>query len=327
MSNPTTRHAGFGAPTVSDVEGQKTGHKGKAVKLVLIVEHVASHTDYSALHELANLFSPADVELSLIHITGDLRDGLPSEYEELEPLQRYIQEGSARYQDAKTTVGQHLQRAGFTIRQEHTFPLVSTSMEPILHFIRESGQELLILHSGNISHANLGRNHFFLDLTTHSPISTLVLRRHFQHRGASLKTLFGIDISDASLNAAQKLHRYLQPQQTDLTLATVQSPVYQENAVISPLINQEIFTEALRANADLVFKMVGEILEIEGFQLKGKKVLMGSPATELGYIAEQENPDLVVVGSHNHKGFLAWVMGSVSSQLLHWDTHNLLVIR
>jgi len=34
-----------------------------------------------------------------------------------------------------------------------------------------------------------------------------------------------------------------------------------------------------------------------------------------------------VVGSHNRTGFLAWLMGSVSSQLLHWDTHNILIVR
>lgn len=323
MSNPTEKYGN--SLTQSNLENES--RKLKPLKVTLIVEHRPNHWDGSAITELASLFAPNEVELSIIHAMTNLLDGLPKRYNESAVLEQCLEDGNRRQDESKANLRRDLQVAGFNIQQEDSFALTNDSQEAILRLLRETGQELMILCGSHAPGAQMGRNHFFMNLTSHSPISTLMLKRHIHRKGGLCRALFGIDTSDATLTAARKLSRLLDPQQISITLATVQSPVYQENAVLAPYVNQDILTEALEANAGMTFEMITDILNPAGFKVQDMKVLIGSPATELGYIAETDNPDLVVVGSHNHKGFLAWVMGSVSSQLMHWDTHNILVVR
>lgn len=323
MNNPTARNAS----SLAQNNEQGTGEIGQKLKVTLIVEHSANRWDGSIILELAGLLSPANVEISLIHATPDLLEGLPKRRDRSGMIEQHVQERTIHQEEDKASLRRAIQVAGFGVEGEQSFQMESDSLQPILDFLRETGQELMVLCGNHSPGAIMGRNHFFLNLTSHASISTLMLKRKLNHKGAMLQTLFGADASEASLNAARKLGRLLPAERISLTLATVQSPVYQENAILAPYVNQEILTEALETNAGMVFEMFTDILTPQGFKVNDFKVLIGSPATELGYLAETENPDLVVVGSHNHKGFLAWVMGSVSSQLLHWDTHNILVIR
>jgi nucleotide-binding universal stress UspA family protein len=323
MSNPTAKNPA----SMAQERTQTTRESGQPVKVTLVVEHSPHRWDSAVLMDLANLLSPAQVELTLIHAMANLLDGLPKRYEESELLGQHLAEGTKRQDESRADLLRDLQMAGFQVQHEESYTLASDNLEPILNYLKATGQELMILCGSHSPGSQMGRNHFFMNLTSHSPISTILLKRQFSFKGRALNALFGVDASDATLNAARKLAHLLPPQKINLTLATVQSPVYQENAVLAPYVNQQILTEALEANAGMTFEMVSDILKPEGFNIQDLKILIGSPATELGYVAEQENPDLLIVGSHNHKGFLAWVMGSVSSQLMHWDTHNILVIR
>jgi len=323
MSNPTVKKP----DAVTSTERQGVQRSGQPLKVTLIVEHSPNHWDGSAIRELASLIAPTQVELSLIHATTSLLEGLPEHAEEFKFTEQYLQQGIQKQDASKADLLRDLKLAGFTVQQEESYPMTNESVEPILEFLQRDGQELMVLIGSHTPGALMGRNHFFMNLTKHAMISTLMIKRRFNFRGTQIPALFGIDASDATLNAARRLSRLIQPNHLALTLATVQSPVYQENAVLAPYVNQDILNEALQANASMTFEMITDILKPEGFTIADNKVLIGSPATELGYIAERENPSLLIVGSHNHKGFLAWVMGSVSSQLLHWDTHNILVVR
>jgi nucleotide-binding universal stress UspA family protein len=322
MTNPTS-----GTPQALSKDSAQRGQEpGQKLKVTLIVENSPSDWNDSAVLELTGLIAPAQVELSLIYVTTDLKMGLPP-LRHNDSLEQSLQDLRERQEESKEALRRDVQVAGFEVQAEQSFSMESGNMQAILDYIQESGQDLLVLCGSHSPGLMMGRNHFFMNLTTHAPIPTLMLKRKIQNKGTTLKALFGVDASDASLNAARKLGRLIEPARVDITLATVQNPVYQENAILAPYVNQEILTEALEANSGLIFEMFTDILKPQGFKIADFKVLIGSPATELGYIAETDHPDLVVVGSHNHKGFLAWVMGSVSSQLLHWDNHNLLVIR
>lgn len=54
-------------------------------------------------------------------------------------------------------------------------------------------------------------------------------------------------------------------------------------------------------------------------------VLVGQPAAELHYLAEQESADLIVVGSHGRKGF-ALLLGSTPNSVLHGATCDVLAV-
>lgn len=171
------------------------------------------------------------------------------------------------------------------------------------------------------------RSHFINHITTHVPSSVLVWRKPFSEQPHPLKVMLGTDASESSMTAAAKMPDLLQLKFANLLVVTVLSPIFQDNAVVAPFVNPEVLEQALDANAKIVFEMTSGILGTHNLAKPTYQKLLGSPATEIAYLAETENPDVIVVGSHNRKGFLAWLLGSVSSQLLHWDKHNLLVVR
>ena len=300
------------------------------LKLTLIVEcglHPWTGTGVDSLiAELGSFIQPAQAELSLIYACPDLLTDL-HHLPETENLEACLRERHKTHEDTITKLRRDIEVAGFEIISEQQFPITADSQQNILDYLKDSGQELMALCGHHAAGSHLGRDHFLMNLTSHASIPTLLLKRKLSRTGGALQVLFGIDASEASLTAARQLGQILPPEQVALTLATVQSPAFQENAVLAPYVNQEILTEALEANAGILFEMFTDLLKPQGFTVADFKVLIGSPASELGYLAEADHPDLIVVGSHNQKGFLAWVMGSVSSQLVHWDTHNILVVR
>jgi nucleotide-binding universal stress UspA family protein len=173
----------------------------------------------------------------------------------------------------------------------------------------------------------MGHSSAFMQLFAHLPVSGLLFKRHLAGNRSKPKILLAVDDSEASMTAVRRLPELLRTQDMDVILATVQSPIYQDNALLAPYVNQDILDQALAGNATMIFEMAQEILDTEGIPVQDVKRMIGSPAAELGYLAQVEEPDLLVVGSHNRKGVLSWLMGSVSSQLLHWDTHNILIVR
>lgn len=168
---------------------------------------------------------------------------------------------------------------------------------------------------------------FTQQFTSHAPISVLVWRKPLSEQPHAIKVLFAVDGSESSMTAMNRSADLLHLKYAELQAATVLTPIFQDNAVTAPFVNPDVLEQALDANANMIFEMAKGLLESRGLPKPACKKLFGSPATELGYYAELEAPDLIVVGSHNRKGLAAWLMGSVSSQLLQWDRHNLLVVR
>lgn len=54
-------------------------------------------------------------------------------------------------------------------------------------------------------------------------------------------------------------------------------------------------------------------------------ILIGQPADELHYLAQQQGVDLIIVGSHGRKGF-ALLLGSTPNSLLHGATCDVLTV-
>ncbi len=323
-SNPTSQS------TESLTQPAQTRAAGQKLKLTLIVEcelhpWAGAGVD-SLIAELGSFVPPSQSELSLIYAIPDMLTGL-HHLHDTQNLEDCLRERQKNHEEATAKLRREVAVAGFEVTSEQAFPISSDSQQSILDYLKDSKQELLVLCGNHAAGSHLGRDHFLMNLTSHASIPTLLLKRKLSHTAGAMQALFGIDASEASLTAARKLGEIVSADRIALTLATVQSPAFQENAVLAPYVNQDILSEALEANAGILFEMFTDLLKPQGFTIADFKVLIGSPASELGYLAEASHPDLIVVGSHNQKGFLAWIMGSVSSQLVHWDTHNILVIR
>lgn len=75
-----------------------------------------------------------------------------------------------------------------------------------------------------------------------------------------------------------------------------------------------------KAGADLSLLAQGA-----NYPVHQQHVLVGQPAAELHYLAEQEDADLIVVGSHGRKGF-ALLLGSTSNSVLHGANCDVLAV-
>lgn len=296
-------------------------------KVVLIIEHNTYRLDEQMIAELPQLLPPTQTQLSVVHLLSDVSVGLPFRHNHMQDLLQSLEEQHQRQEAAQRAFRTRLEQQGFSVVEERAYALHGQTLPELTEYIEQSGQNLAVFYADQYPVAHLGRTPFFMQCIAHLPISGIVLKRYLSKGRTALKVLLAVDDSDASMTAVRKLPELLRTERLDITLATVQSPVYQDNAVLAPFVNQDILDEALVSNADMIFEMAQDILEAQGISVSQVKRVIGSPAAELGYLAQVEEPDLLVVGSHNRKGFLAWLMGSVSSQLLHWDTHNILVVR
>ena len=57
------------------------------------------------------------------------------------------------------------------------------------------------------------------------------------------------------------------------------------------------------------------------------EVRAGDPSEELERAAEEHEADLIVVGSHGFSAPKRWVLGSISTRLIHHSKHSVLVAR
>lgn len=304
----------------------RTEPKAK-VKAVLVVEHVTYRIDDQTLRELPQFLPPDQTELSLVHLLTDVSIGLPYRHNHMQDLIQCIEERRQQQEAVQREFRTRLERCGFSVADERTYALHGRPLPELIEYIEQSGQDLAVFCADQYPPIKMGHSSAFMQMFAHLPVSGLLFKRHLVGNRSKPKILLAVDDSEASMTAVRRLPELLRTQDMDVILATVQSPVYQDNALLAPYVNQDVLDQALAGNTTMIFEMAQDILDTEGIPVQDVKRLMGSPAAELGYLAQVEEPDLLVVGSHNRKGVISWLMGSVSSQLLHWDTHNILIVR
>lgn len=71
--------------------------------------------------------------------------------------------------------------------------------------------------------------------------------------------------------------------------------------------------------------MLQELAQNCGYPIRQTHVLVGQPASELQYLAEQTAADLIVVGTRGRKG-LALLLGSTSNSVLHGSCCDVMAI-
>jgi len=298
--------------------------------ITLVIEHMpGAPQNEQGLRLLARLLDPALSDVTLVHAMADILSDLPAHPDDAQQFSRSIREREREQNRICTRLRTQLVQNGYHLRNEQNGTMLDDCAHQILDFVADSGQDLLVLDSQRPGSPGpavaTGHSHFSMLLATHAICSVLLLRKPMTTCREKLQVVFAVDGSEATMKAAERLGKLLRPEHAELTLVTVQSPLTAESAALAPFINTEIMAQALDTNANIVFDNVEQ--HLQGLPVSRRQKLTGSPATEIGCYAELENPDLLVVGSHNKKGFLAWLTGSVSGQLLHWGNHNILVVR
>jgi len=84
--------------------------------------------------------------------------------------------------------------------------------------------------------------------------------------------------------------------------------------------------EQIEAEGDLALEATLKGMDISGITLKKKK-LHGYPSNIIIQEVEDENIDLVVMGSHGYGAIVGSVLGSVSQKVLHGAKCSVLIVK
>ena len=135
------------------------------------------------------------------------------------------------------------------------------------------------------------------------------------------KILVAVDGSTASLHAARLALDLAKNSAGEVTIAHVVSPV-----VVASELSMGVAPwteEAVKAGEALLEDIVKEL----GSPQVRRVNLTGAPAERIADMAEQQNFDLVVVGSKGRGAVSRMLVGSVTDRLVHICTRPILVVR
>jgi universal stress protein A len=142
--------------------------------------------------------------------------------------------------------------------------------------------------------------------------------RDYQH------VLLAVDYSEQGLYVAEKARSLAYRYQAKLSIIHVLDniPMPDTNyGTVIPL-NQDSSYDLLEAEKAKLMQL-GDQLNVD---LANRWMLWGVPKQEIIHIAEQEQVDLIVVGSHGRHG-LALLLGSTANSVLHYAKCDVMAIR
>jgi universal stress protein A len=133
--------------------------------------------------------------------------------------------------------------------------------------------------------------------------------------------IVGLDLSEDCPVVIQRAAGIAQACNAKLTLAHVIEPMAFAYGGDMPVDLSGVQEQQVqKATADLTM-----LCKSTSYPIHQQHVLVGQPAAELHYLAEQEDADLIVVGSHGRKGF-ALLLGSTPNSVLHGATCDVLAV-
>lgn len=151
-----------------------------------------------------------------------------------------------------------------------------------------------------------------------------------------MKVLVGIDGSESSQKALQQALRLVRQDETSYVLLAVEEPVVMTSASPIPGV--------LGASGAIAWQEESELIQIQKQRLEQAlqtaetlcqqagatcscRSEIGSPKLTICEVAQQENCDLIVVGSHGYQGLQRILMGSVSDHVVRHAHCAVLVVR
>ena len=136
--------------------------------------------------------------------------------------------------------------------------------------------------------------------------------------------LFATDFTEHSLDVAKKAKELAKTNQAQLSVVHVVDYIPITDATYGPIIPYDgDLTEQLMNSAKERLAKLATDLSIDK---KHQWLEMGSPKLELVRIAEENDVDLIVIGSHGRHG-LALLLGSTANGVLHHATCDVLAVR
>ncbi|RYZ82752.1 MAG: universal stress protein [Moraxellaceae bacterium] len=133
--------------------------------------------------------------------------------------------------------------------------------------------------------------------------------------------LVGLDLTEETPQVLAKAVHFARSCNAQLSIAHVLEPITFTYGGDMPLDISEMQAQQVqRAEQDLQ-----ELLKNIDYPVAQEHVLVGQPASELHYLAEQQDADLIIVGSHGRKGF-ALLLGSTPNSVLHGATCDVLAV-
>lgn len=133
--------------------------------------------------------------------------------------------------------------------------------------------------------------------------------------------IVGVDLSDDCPPVILRAAAIAKACNAKLTIAYVLEPIAFAYGGDMPVDLSGVQEQQVqRATTELA-----QLAKITNYPILQQHVLVGQPAAELHYLAEQESADLIVVGSHGRKGF-ALLLGSTPNSVLHGATCDVLAV-
>ena len=133
--------------------------------------------------------------------------------------------------------------------------------------------------------------------------------------------IVGVDLSEDCPQVIQRAAGMARACNAKLTLAHVLEPIAFAYGGDMPIDLTGVQEQQIqKAETELA-----KLSKTSPYPINQQHVLVGQPAAELHYLAEQESVDLIVVGSHGRKGF-ALLLGSTPNSVLHGATCDVLAV-
>ena len=144
------------------------------------------------------------------------------------------------------------------------------------------------------------------------------------------KILFPTDGSIHSLHAAKYVAELAKNYGSKITLlhileiSTGDDPIeIYEDSWIAPLWKEKVIKE----RGKKVIETTKEILNEYGISYKTKVFIHGHPSETIIEIAEKDEVDLIVMGSHGLSGIKRFMLGSVADRVSHYAPCPVLIVR
>jgi universal stress protein A len=134
--------------------------------------------------------------------------------------------------------------------------------------------------------------------------------------------IVGLDLSEESPQVLDKAVALATAFNAQISVAHVIEPVSFAYGGDMPVDLSEV-QEQLQAKAEAELH---RLAQMANFPIQQEHILVGQPASELHYLAKQQNADLIIVGSHGRKG-LGLLLGSTSNSVLHGALCDVLAVR
>lgn len=96
-------------------------------------------------------------------------------------------------------------------------------------------------------------------------------------------------------------------------------------ADVDPELNPEVYEALMKYAEDIVVK-ASEYFEGTGIKVS-TEVLKGNAASEICDYAEKNNCDLIMISSHGHGALERFLIGGVTSKVVHHATVPVMVVR